>query len=64
MPLSALAFDKQQQECMFNLVERWRQKDLFQYLGQHFLDSFWVQEKTNDPGKLQEELGFLEELGA
>lgn len=48
---------------MSNSVRRWRQQALFRYLGQHF-GSFWVQEETNDRGKLQEELGFLEELGA
>lgn len=48
---------------MSNPVGRWRQQALFRYLGQHF-GCFWVQEETNDCGKLQEELGFLEELGA
>ena len=32
--------------------------------GPAFFGCFWVQEETNDPGKLQEELGFLEEPGA
>lgn len=32
--------------------------------GPAFFGCCWVEEKTNDPGDLQEELGFPEELGA